>query len=97
MKLDMLPLSMPLLHFCPNQPHTLTHLLSQAPCFLPPLAVSFNAVNVAFPVMWPTLASHVLHGEKQAKGTSLRHIIARPCAEPVHILVPFPNPLAQVV
>jgi hypothetical protein len=39
-------------------------------------------VNVAFRVMWPTLASHVLPGEKHVKGTTLRQIIAHPCAEP---------------
>jgi hypothetical protein len=46
------------------------------------VAVSFNQSNVAFRVMWPTLASHVLPGEEHAKGASLHHIIAHPCDEP---------------
>jgi hypothetical protein len=32
--------------------------------------------------MWPTLVFHLLPSEKHAKGTSFRHIIAYPCAEP---------------
>ena len=51
MKLDMLPLSMPLLHSGPNQPRTLTYLLSQTPCFLAPLAVSFKWHYVELSVM----------------------------------------------
>jgi hypothetical protein len=43
---------------------------------------AWDLPNVALPVTQSTLASHRLLGQRHAQGTSLRHMIAHPCAEP---------------